>query len=309
MRNKKGIAALTLIVIVGLVIGFVAVGGLTGVGKLLAASPTDTTTQSAVKLTKAQCQVEDVSARYNDQNFYAKGTDPAGSLVILSGSVPPQKIQDDGTLTVSTFADIVGYANATNYFGVPVKVNTDCKDPFDVSPIMKQAGVPTITIVNDDGATVNTDANDEAMGASATFTSTVTVRAPNDQCAWGDNGAIIAVEYDATNFQKFTSDLSTSSDAILVTHNSSGETAQSATLDQWKTFKVDKALCDNAKLEFVINTETTSTQPTEDLNPVIWVLPNNLDRDESTFALINGIYDEDNNYIGLTQHNKTLFVS
>jgi|APSaa5957512576_1039674.scaffolds.fasta_scaffold09488_2 hypothetical protein len=270
----------------------------------------DQTLDTIEAVAQATCNVEDVSLRYNDRDDYLATTDPGAQAYIISGDVSAQALNDDGTLTVPTNAEITMLAgeNSSTYFTELITANTLCSDPFDLDVELKNVGSATMTLVNDNGVTSNADATAEAMSADSAYTTEVSVRAPSKDCVSNDAGMVVAVEYDATYFSSFDSDLVDYDQAIYITHNSSGEGSQNSGLDQWKTFLYGGSLCDNEKLEFVIVAETTSTQPTEDTNPVIWLLPLDYDKNEDDLSPILSIYDEDNNLIAPSTVNVTYFV-
>lgn len=307
MRSKKA-QATTLLVILLVVAGVFAVMNIEEIGQMFSVEDTGITEEEAVQLA---CNVEDVTVNYNDLDSYKLGTDPAAQMYVLSGDISPQAINDDGSVTAPTNAEFTALAgeNSSTYFTELVTVETGCSDPKSVAPRLLKVGSATMTLVNDDGATVNTDAAHESMGASSSYTTEVSARANANECICAEYGCVIAVEYDATYFQEFDSDLDDYSGSIYITHNSSGEGSQSAGLDQWATFMYDGAVCDNEKLEFIITSTTTSTEPTEDTNPIIWILPMDYDKDEDTLEPILGIYDEDNNLIAPSSVNSTLSVA
>jgi hypothetical protein len=307
MRSKKA-QATTLLVILLVVAGVFVVMNFDEFGSLLSVEDTGLSDEEVVQLA---CNVEDVTVNYNDLDSYKKGTDPSANMYVLSGDISPQSVNDDGTVTVPTNAEFTALAgeNGSNYFTKLITVETGCSDPKSVAPELLKVGSATITLVNDDSATVNSDANHESMSASSTYTTEVTARAGADECISSENGLVIAIEYDATYFQEFESDLDDYDGSIYITHNSSGEGSQNSGLDQWATFMYDGAVCDNEKLEFIVTATTTSTEPTEDTNNVIWILPMDYDKDEDTLEPILGIYDEDNNLIAPSTVNATQFVA
>ena len=141
------------------------------------------------------CNVEDVTVNFNDLNSFKKGTDPASNLYVLSGDIAPQSVADDGSVTAPTNAEFTALAgeNSGDYFTELITVETQCADPLSVAPELKKAGAGAITIVNDDSATVNSDANDQSMDASSSYTFEVTTRAPADECVSNDAGLVVAV--------------------------------------------------------------------------------------------------------------------
>lgn len=311
MKGKKGMS--TVMVVVLLVLGVGALwmfGVFEGLGDQLAAAPEDTAEARAEE--RLECPIEDVSLKYSDFDSHKRGTDPGAQLYIIDGDVSPQSLNDDGSLTVPVNAEITALLgeNSSTYFTQELSFNVDCMDPFYLSSELdKVSDGHSLTIINDDGVTKNSDSNHESMGASTEYTAEVTVRSDADECICGDLGCVVAVEYDATYFQEITSDLDAVAEAIYITHNSSGTTANAGTHDQWKTFDYPGRVCDSEKMEFILTVETTSTEPTEDVNPEIWILPRDRDKNEDTLEVIEGLYDEDNNLLSPQAVNGTYYCA
>lgn len=265
-----------------------------------------------------------VGVIYNDFNFYKSGTDPASHITMYdkNGQEFKLALADDANSgnTVagkSSYKAVVGTNAGTpkaGYFSEMVSFDAGCSN-VDVQTKMKPSNYPTITIVNDDGITKNTDANDEAMSASSTYNPTLVIKAPAEACS-ARHGAFLIADYDATYVSKITSsDLSDGNTIVLLTHNSptlnlTEISSMRGTNDQFKVWSYDGELCNGAKIEPQFVVETTSTQPTEDVNIDFYWLAKDIDTDADTYVpLAPAIYDEDNNYIGEANTNATYFTS
>jgi hypothetical protein len=304
-NDKRGAAVFAIALVPALLliaVGMLAAMYFTGSG-LFSAASTPSTTVQVQGGTLASCQVEDTTFTYNDLDGFVIGTDPASTAYLSAGTKGPSvgtTVADDGTLTVSPgdLLEIVVGENSATYFSEVVKHTVPCSGTDSLSLTeakIKAGGAPTITVINDDGATVNTDAAHESMSASSTYTALLKLRAPANQCS-SKHGSVVAVEYDNTFFSTVESSLGTSTDAIYAAHNSTGNCV-AGTCDQWVTFNYPSELCDNDRDEFTLTFTTTSTQPTEDTNPAIHWLPRDYDVDQDTGEAILVIYDESNNAI------------
>jgi hypothetical protein len=198
---------------------------------------------------------------------------------------------------------------SSGYFSELLDFNTGCTDK-DLQPKLKPSGQPTMTIVNDDGITANSDTNHESMGASSTYLPTVVIKAPAEACS-ARYGAYIIVDYDATYFSKITSsDLSDGNTIVLLSHNIPTTNitgrANAGTNDQFKVFEYNGELCNGAKIEPQFKVETTSTQPTEDINVDFYWVGKDIDVDADSYRpLAPSYYDEDNNVVGEKLTNTT----
>ena len=256
---------------------------------------------------------------FNDFNAFKSATDPASNLTVYEKNGLPYKllVDDDESISVSTkasFKGVVGTVAGTpiaGYFSELVSFNSMCED-IALQTAMKPSGNPTITVVNDDGITKNSDANHESMGVSSTYLPTLVIKSASESCA-SRHGAYLIADYDATYFSKLsTSDLRDGNTLVLLAHNSDADDIaqgnQAGTNDQFKVWLYEGELCDGAKIEPQIKVETTSTQPTEDINVDFYWLSRDIDVNADDYnPLSPAIYDEDNNAIYDVKVNATLF--
>jgi len=263
--------------------------------------------------------IASVNALYNDINFYKKGTDPAGNMTIYEadGKEFLTLVLDDATATtipvLSEFKALAGNERGTpnaNYFATPLEFSTACNDlPIQAKVVPSSA--PTISFVNDDGITKNSDSNHELIGANSTYTPTAVIKAQSETCA-ARYGAIVAFEYDATYTNNVdSSHLDNAKSSFLVAHYTNWTLNQGA-WDQYKimlwngtVMDIDGdgvndagALCDGKKIEIPFDVETTGTAAGEDNGTIVmhWY-PLNYDLDSDDLTLIKDIYDEDNHLI------------
>lgn len=264
--------------------------------------------------------IASIKALYNDFNYYKAGTDPASTLTVyeMDGQEFKKTVSDDATTTTldasSNFKAVAGTNAGTpssGYFSELIDFSTGCTDK-DLQPKLKPSGAPTITIVNDDGITANSDTNHESMGASSTYLPTLVIKAPAEACS-ARYGAFIVADYDATYYSKVTSsDLSDGNTIVLLAHNIPTTNITGGgnygTNDQFKVFEYNGELCNGAKIEPQMKIETTSTQPTEDINVDFYWMAKDIDTDADSYRpLAPAYYDEDNNVIGDINVNKTFF--
>ena len=252
--------------------------------------------------------IASVKLLYNDINAFKTGTDPGNKLEILSPSLI--QVADDATSTtgpvMTEFSALAGNTAGTplsGYFAKPITFETVCSD-VNIQPELKPASAPTITVTNDNGKTVNSDTNHEAMDASSTYSPCITVKAPAEACS-SEYGAIVAFEYDATYVNKLdSSDLSSTSSGFQVAHETN-HSGSGKNLDQYKVMQFNGELCDGDKVDICFDVTTTSSAVGEDQGNVkIHWYPLNYDLDADDYTIIGpAIYDEDNNII--SQGNTT----
>jgi hypothetical protein len=259
--------------------------------------------------------VASISALYNDFNYYKAGTDPASTLTIYDkgGEEFKQTVADDATDTtvsaIGSFKAVAGTNAGTpssGYFSELIEFSSACQDE-NIQPKLKPSGVPTLTLINDDGITKNSDSNHEAMGASSTYLPTMVIKAGSESCA-SRHGAYLIADYDATYFSKVSSsDLKNGNSIVLFAHNSTGN-LNAGTNDQFKVFLYEGELCDGNKVEPQFKVETTATEPTEDVSVDFHWIARDIDVDADEYTPLDpAIYDEDNNLIGEAIVNATFY--
>ena len=262
-----------------------------------------------------------VDLLFNDFNSFKSATDPASHVTVYEKNglaykltLADDAISGNSVSTKASFKGVVGTNAGTpiaGYFSELVSFATMCED-IALQTAMKPSGNPTITIVNDDGITKNTDANHESMGASSTYLPTLVIKSASESCS-ARHGAFLIADYDATYFSKLsTSDLRDGNTLVLLPHNTVdtniAQGNMNATNDQFKVWLYEGELCDGAKTEPQIKVETTSTQPTEDINVDFYWLSRDIDVNADDYnPLSPAIYDEDNNAIYDVKVNATLF--
>jgi len=339
--NKKGfVTALLMLAGAALLIGtagygiYKLVGDDKGDAKQLAAAKVTVDTPEGDKTVSVDPVVKEatscdgiasVKSLLDDLNFYKIGTDPASHLSIFekSGKAYKKVVADDATTTtvpvLSSFKGLAGNNAGTpvsGYFAEIVEFSTVCSDK-DIQPELYPSGVPTITITNDNGKTVNSDSNHEAMDASITYTPCMTVKAAAESCA-SRYGALVVLEYDATYTNTLDStDMASSDSSFHYGHHNTS-------FDQFKIMKWNGAvqdmdgdgdldagyLCNGKRVDICWNQKITATAPTEDTAniKVHWV-PLNYDIRADEYDLIGpSVYDEDNNVIS-TGNTTTWYYS
>lgn len=292
---------------------------------------TDADTAIAAKTLTSCDGIKSVYALYDDLNAYKIGTDPNSNMTIFEHNGKNYKlsvVDDAASTSVPYLSEFTALAGNTlgvpksAYFSEVVGFETACADvPLQVE--LYPASKPTLTIVNDDGKTINSDSNHEDMAASSTYNPCVTVKAPAEACA-SRYGAAFVVEYDATYINKVdgTGYFDSTSQGFLATH--SGNLSASMAYDQYKVMLWDDAvqdidgdgqldagaLCNGKKVDVCFTLESTSQSPAEDTNNVVihWV-PLNYDLDSDKMELIKGIYDEDNNLISQGNTTATFYTA
>lgn len=260
--------------------------------------------------------IASVNALLDDLNFYKIGTDPASHLSIYekNGDDFKKVVADDATSTsvpvLSSFKGLAGNNIGTpkaGYFAEEVEFSSVCSD-VDIQPKLRPSSAPTITVVNDNGITANSDSNHETVAASSTYTPCFTVKAAAESCG-SRYGSVVIFEYDASYITKIdSSDLSGSGSGFFFPHTTN-HSASGLDMDQYKVMKYEGMLCDGDKTEVCFDVTTGSSNPGEDQGNVrIHWRPINKDIDADEYTLITGIYDEDNNDITTANTTATWYV-
>ena len=310
---------LTNVLVVLAIVGLVFWGWNSGIFKQTAGVDTG---DGKIEVVSGVCSgTSSVNALYNDFNAYKAGTDPASTLTIYQANGKDYKkaVSDDASSTTvpttSSFKAVAGTnagSPSSGYFSELVEFSTVC-DEKDIQPALKPATAPTLTIVNDDGITKNSDTNSEVMGASGTFLPTLLVKSGSESCA-SRHGAYVIADYDNTYFSTLSSsDLADGNTIVLLAHNDATTNITGgdhvATNDQFKVWLYDGELCDGDKKEAQIKVVSTSTQPIEDTNIDFYWFARDIDTDADTYQPLSpAVYDEDNNVIGEILTNVTYYV-
>ena len=258
--------------------------------------------------------IASVAVNHNDINAYKAGTDPGDTLEIIERNGEPFFLQvaDDATITIApvlshykALAGNTAGAPLASYFAMPIEFDTIC-DNVPVQPRLYPASAPTLTVVNDNGITGNSDSNHETADASSTYSPCMTVKAPSEACS-SKYGALVGFEYDVTYVNKVDStDLKASGfDAKFQVAHTTNHSATGLDMDGYTVMMFDKELYSGQKAEICFDVTTTASAPGEDqANVQIHWYPLNYDLDADKYTIIGpAIYDEDNNLI--SQGNTT----
>ncbi len=251
--------------------------------------------------------VSAINLLYNDFNFYVAGTDPGTNLTTYD---PISKsVADDATSSTvpvqSTIKALLGNYNGvhdTTYFGEEVEFNTGCVDLDLQKPKLYEASAPTITWVNDNGVTLNSDTDDEVVVTEGSYSPCVTVKAPSNDCA-SRHGAVLSMNYDATYVNTIdTSDLVSWDGSVRETKLACDNCTSDNTFD----FLFEGELCDGDKTEICFDISVSTGTPLEgNANVILNWLPLNKDLDTDNLAsVLTGLYDDKNVAIFLGNTSK-----
>lgn len=264
--------------------------------------------------------IASVKSLLDDLNAYKSGTDPASHLTFfeMNGEEYKKVVADDATSTtipvLSTFKGLAGNNIGTplsSYFAEEIDVVTVCSD-VEIQPDLYPASVPTMTVTNDNGKTVNSDSDHETVVASTTYSPCVTIKSPSEACS-ARYGAIVSAEYDASYVTKVSPSSSslktTGFDGSFLVAHTTNHSAIDKDMDQYKVMKwtdTDGKLCESESIELCFDVTMGGSNPGEDQGNVIfnWY-PINKDLDADSLDVILGIYDEDNNLISQAYTNAT----
>lgn len=258
--------------------------------------------------TVTACQIEDVTFTPKMTRLGKAGTTLSGAsenFYILTDNLG--STNGGSTVTVPTnYRMQVMYGEASSTYYTLVKtVDTGCSDPkFDsVQLAYADTALNSFYAKNADGS-VNSASNDQPMGADDEFETTITIKAgadtyfgnPNSDC---DNIGI--VEFDKTYIQSVEGD-----DPVAVP----GSFAFSNTTkyDGSAAFIIPKT-ADGAEASFNVKIVSTGTQPDGTNDPILYVKDCDIDKNEDTLELIEGVEDEDLNSISLASQSLTIALS
>ena len=254
------------------------------------------------------CNVEDVAFTPKMTRLGKAGTALTGAsenYYILTDNLG--STNGGSTITVSTnYRMQIMYGEASSTYYTLVKtVDTGCSDPkFDsVQLALADTALNSFYAKNADGS-VNSGSNDQPMGADDEFETTVTIKAgadsyfgnPNSDC---DNVAV--VEFDKTYIQAVTGDDPVGVPGAFTFSNSTHFDGSSA-------FIIPKT-ADGEEVSFNVKIDSTGTEPDGTFDPIIYLYDCDIDKNEDTLELIEGVEDEDLNSLSLAFQNLTISLS
>jgi hypothetical protein len=255
---------------------------------------------------QASCEKEDISFITKMTRMGVAGTSlstATNNYFILTDKIG--NVAAATTTTVSTNKDLqIMYGeNSTSYYTVVKTINTDCSDPFysAVELPMADTALNSFYTKNADGS-VNSITVNQSMAANDVFETTVTIKAGSDTYFGNPTSScknIAVVEYDKTYFKSASGDSPTGVPSSF--------TYASATYDGSAAFYIPKS-ADGSEATFNVKLEASTSDPTG-AYPILIVYDCDIDKDEDTLALIEGVDDEDGNRIALAMQNVTIYIS
>ena len=288
-----------------LVIAVVALGYFLLVGNPFEAKDPDTPAAAV-----AVCGIEDIS-------FSPKMTRLGKAGTALTGAAETYFIITDnigstngGTaITVPTNYDMTvmfGEASTTYYTKVE-SINTDCEDPkyHAVKLALADSSLNTKYLENSDGSVNVVTSSEEALSTGETFETTVYFKAGADSYFGNPDSScenVAVCEYDKSFFQSCKGD-----DPVPVPGAFS---YTNSTYDGSNAFAIPKS-ADGEKVSFNIELVTSATGDpvTTGAQPKITLYDCDIDKDEDSLEIIQGIEDQDLNSISLQAQTLNLYIS
>ena len=289
-----------------LVAGIVVVGYFLLVGNPFATSENAQPEQEG---SQGGCNVEDISLTPKMTRMGKAGTSlstAANNYYILTDGLGSVAANTATTVPTNYDIKVMFGENSTTYYTVVKEFNTDCQDPKYVSVELPMAdtSLNSLYCKNSDG-TVNSATNPEAMGADDVFETTCYLKAGSDTY-WGnptsDCENVIVAQYDKTYILKIEGDEPTPVPGAFTYKNSS--------YDGSNAFIVPKS-ADGEEISFNVKITATSTDPvaTNGAHPNLDLFDCDIDKDEDTLELIEGVEDEDLNSLALNSEELYIYYS
>lgn len=291
-------------VLIFVVIGVLAYILIFGVPQFGAQPTTEPTPTGSVGI----CNVEDISLKPQMTRLGVAGTDlstTANNYYIITDNLG--SVDGDATKTVPTNYEmqVMFGENSTQYYTVVQTFNTGCSDPkyVPVKLALADTSLNSFYAENSDGS-VNAAANTQAMGANDVYETTATIKAGSDTYFGNPNSNcenIAVVEYDKTYIKQVSGDTARAVPGSF--------TYKNATYDGANAFLIPKS-ADGASVTFNIKIESTSSDiAAGNAQPQITLFDCDIDKDEDTLAIIEGVEDEDLNSISLVKQSKYIYLS
>lgn len=281
--------------IVGVALVYILVFGIPGTVK-----PTSTNNTGV-------CGIEDTSFTPKMTRFGKAGTalTTAEDYFILTNKIGSQVGGVATTLAVEKDYEVMYGENSTTYYTKVQTTNTDCEDPkfVAVELYMADSSLASKYIENTDGS-INALSNNQTMGASETLDMTAYIKTSSDEYFGNPDSTcqnIAVIEYDKTYIQSIKGDNPVGVPGFWKYSNTSK-------FDGSAAFYIPKS-GDGEKVSFNFQITSTTTQPDGTNTPIMYLLDCDIDKDEDTLALINGVEDEDLNMISLANQSLTIYLT
>lgn len=209
--------------------------------------------------------------------------------------------------TVPTFYDlqIMFCENSTTYYTQVEDLNTKCKNPFNKGMTMAMADSDVNLYVKNEDGTVNSASNNQSVVADGTFEVLAYFKAGPDTYFGNpdsDCKNIAVVEYDMTYFKNVEG-----ADAATVPYGAFSYT--NTNYDGANAFYIPKSDGDDkGQKEISFTLEATSSEPTHTNPPILHIYDCDIDKDEDSLELIEGVMDEDKNIMSLQHQSITISI-
>jgi hypothetical protein len=289
-----------LLVVVG-VVAYFLIFGLPG-----AKTPTTPTTPSGGSAA-GYCAADSIKFDAKITELGKSGTNLAtadNDYFILTNKLGKYAASAEATVPTNYDMQIMYGENSTTHYTVVKTLNTGCVNPtFGVAELaLADTSLNSFYFDNSDGS-VNTVSNTQAMAGDDSFETTVHFKAgadtyfgnPSSKC---QNVAVI--EYDKTYIKMASGDNPTAVPGFFTYKNS--------TYDGANAFFIPKsgsgeAVTANIKIEST-SSDVPSTSP-----PVVHLYDCDIDKNEDSLTLIEGVEDEDLNAISLAAQQQFVYLS
>jgi hypothetical protein len=286
-----------------LVVAVVAVGYFVLVGNPFEQEPAPVPSP-----TPEVCAVEDVAFTPKLTRMGKAGTSLSTSsynYYIITDSIGHQSASSATTVPTETDLKVMLGENSTEYYTKVVTVNTGCQDPLYFSDQLAYAdsSLNTKYLENSDG-TVNSASDTEALGTGETFETTAYIKAGADTYFGNPYSScenVAVCEYDKTYF------ISCKGDDPVPVPGAFSYT--NSTYDGSNAFVIPKS-ADGEKVSFNVIVETSgSNDPIGTGHPQITLYDCDVDKDEDTLEIIEGVEDEDLNSLSLQSQTLHIYTS
>jgi hypothetical protein len=299
--DKKGKSNGVLLLVVVGVVAYFLIFGLPG-----SKTPTTPTTPSGGS-TAPYCAATEIAFQAKMTELGKAGTNLAtvgNNYFILTNKLGAYAANAEATVPTNYDMQIMFGENSTTHYTVVKTINTGCVNPtFGVSELpLADTSLNSFYFQNSDGS-VNSATNTQAMAADDSFETEVTFKAGADTY-FGNPGSncknVAVVEYDKTYIKMVKGDNPTAVPGFFTYTNS--------TYDGANAFFVPKS-ADGESVKANIMIESTSSDvPSTDV-PIVHLYDCDIDKDEDSLALIEGVEDEDLNAISLAAQTQSIYLS
>lgn len=303
MKDKKGIASIWLIAIVGLVIVGISFGWFSGIGDALSATPSDDTVAPVGYVP----DVEDTTVTFKSFDIENKGTGTGEVHTIWVNDQYFGTVADGGTATLSPFDKIMvlfgnNSESVSGFYPEMIKFDVPNRGTFVATGFQKDKNstVVSATYLNSDDESLNAAGDAQAVSSGGEETGILKLQASSEDF-YGDEYVIVVLEGTQTVYE----------DIIIEGASEATIPAKHSEASGNKAFAYKVAnMVGSKRTSYDVTVKAKDGQdPTTAHNLTVTLYDSSLYVDAETNLVVRGVEDELDGAVGELDHTATIYIS